>query len=133
PAPVQSAGMVSGELGPQTLIEALPKDARREMSDVLRVVAGLVAEQQKLVAREMKLSASQTEATRGSAGVATDTLERVVKEISDAKVVVSEKRADISSALERIRLELIRYRSGVGSAADVKSEATKAAPLISNK
>jgi serine/threonine-protein kinase len=132
PAPAQAAGVTSAELGPQTLIEALPKDARREMSEVLRIVANLGVEQQKLVAREMKLTSSQTEATRGSAGVATDTLDRVVKEISDAKIAVSEKRADISAALERIRLELIRYRSGVGSAADVKSEAKKAADLISS-
>ena len=132
PPPAQTAGLVSAELGPLTLIEALPKDVRREMSGVMRIVGSLAAEQHKLVARETKLSASQFEATHGSAGLATETLDRVVKEISDAKVAASERRADISAALERIRLELIRYRSGVGSAADVKSEADKAATLISS-
>ncbi len=122
--------VVSAELGPLTLMEELPKDVRRELTDVTHVVSALVARQKELLEREARLSSSQIEASRGSSGVATDTLDRVVAELSEAKVAASQKRDEISSALERIRLELIRLRSGVGSAADVKREADKAKSIL---
>jgi hypothetical protein len=122
--------IVSAELGPLTLIEELPKDVRRELSDVTRVVSALVTAQKDLSEREARLSASQLDATRGSSGVASDTLDRVVTELSQAKIAAANKRDDITAALERIRLELIRLRSGVGTAADVNREADKAKALI---
>jgi serine/threonine-protein kinase len=124
--------VVSAELGPNTLIEQLPKDVRRELGEVTRVIAALVATQKEMVDREAKLTSSQMEASRGSLGVATDTLDRVITELSDAKQAAVQKREDISTALERIRLELIRLRSGVGNIADVKRESDKAKALISS-
>ena len=113
-----------------TIIDALPKDVRRDLSSVSRITAALVSEQQKLMERESRLAASQADASRGSSGVATDTLDRVVTELGDAKTAASEKRAEITAGLERIRLELIRLRSGIGSVADVRSEAEKASTLL---
>jgi serine/threonine protein kinase len=130
--PSAVARVVASELGPLTIIEEMPKDARRDLAEVGRVVSSLVATQEKLIERETRLALSQAEASRGSSGVATDTLDRVVNELGEAKTAASEKRADISAALERIRLELIRLRSGIGSVADVRSEADKAAQLISS-
>ena len=113
-----------------TLIEELPKDVRRDLGDVARVISSLVATQKDLVDRESRLTSSQMEATRGSAGVATDTLDRVVTELSEAKQAAVQRRDEITAALERIRLELIRLRSGVGAVADVEREADKAKTLI---
>ena len=126
------ASIVSSELGPLTLLEALPKETRRELSAVSRIASALVAEQRKLVERESRLAASQADASRGSAGVATDTLDRVVTELGEAKAAASEKRAEITAALERIRLELIRLRSGLGSVAEVRTEAERAYRLVSS-
>jgi hypothetical protein len=130
PGPV--ARVVSSELGPLTLIEEMPKEARRDLNEVSRIVSSLAAMQEKLIDREAQLASSQTEASRGSSGVATDTLDRVVNELGEAKTAAAEKRADISAALERIRLELIRLRSGIGTLEDVRSEAHRAAALISS-
>ena len=127
-----AARVVSSELGPLTIIDALPKDARRDLSSVSRITAALVAEQQKLIERESRLAASQDDASRGSSGVATDTLDRVVTELGDAKALAGKKRAEITAGLERIRLELIRLRSGIGSVADVRTEAEKASRLLSS-
>jgi serine/threonine-protein kinase len=124
--------VVSTESGAMTIIEQLPKDARRHLADVARVIASLLAAQQQLIDREARLSASQADASRGSAGIATDTLDRVVTELGEAKTAAAEKRAEIADALERIRLELIRLRSGLGSSAEVKGEADKALRLISS-
>jgi eukaryotic-like serine/threonine-protein kinase len=126
------ASVVSSELGPLTLMEGLPRETRRELSAVARIASALVAEQRNLVERESRLVASQADASRGSAGVATDTLDRVVTELGEAKSAAMEKRAEITSALERIRLELIRLRSGLGTTAEVKSEANRAYRLISS-
>ena len=122
--------IVSAELGPLTLIEELPKNVRRDLGDVARVISSLVSAQKDLVDRESRLVSSQMEANRGSAGVATDTLDRVITELTEAKQAAVERRDEITTALERIRLEVIRLRSGVGTVADVIREADKAKDLI---
>jgi serine/threonine-protein kinase len=118
--------VASAELGPLTLVESLPRDVRRELSEVSRVIADLVAEQTALVQRESRLAASQSEASHGSVGTATDTLDRVMTELSEAKIATVGKREAISASLERLRLELIRLRSGVGTVEEVRTEADRA-------
>jgi len=127
-----AAQIVSAEMGPLTLVAALPKDVRRDLGDVARAISSMVAAQKELLEREARLSSSQLEATRGSSGAATDTLDRVVTELSEAKQAATQKREDITAALERIRLELIRLRSGIGSVADVNREAGKAEELLTS-
>jgi hypothetical protein len=111
-------------------MDELPKDVRRDLGEVARVISSLVAAQKELLEREARLSSSQLEATRGSSGAAADTLDRVITELTEAKLAATQKRDDITAALERIRLELIRLRSGIGSVADVDREAHKADGLI---
>lgn len=125
-----TARLVSAELGPLTLFEGLPRDVRKELADVTRVVSSLIAAQSALVARELELANSQAEASRGTAGVATDTLERVVTELAEAKTAATHRREEIAAALERMRLEIIRLRSGIGTVADVRREAERARALL---
>lgn len=124
--------VASSELGPLTIVESFPKEMRRDLTDVTRVINDLVAEQGALIARESKLSASQTDASRGSSGTATDTLDRVMLELSEAKMAAAGKRELIASELERLRLELIRLRSGLGSIADVQREVDRAREILKN-
>jgi serine/threonine-protein kinase len=121
---------VSTELGPLTVLEGLSKDMRRDLGDVSRVIASLVSAQTDLAQREARLEASQEEATRGTAGVATDTLERVVSELTEAKKATVRRREELTSELERLRLELIRLRSGLGTPADVRAELQRAKALL---
>jgi hypothetical protein len=121
---------VSVELGAMTVFEGLSKDVRRDLGDVNRVIASLVAAQSELMQREAALEKSQEEASRGTAGVATDTLERVVSELSRARSSAAGRREQITAELERLRLELIRLRSGVGTAAEVRAESTRAKGLV---
>jgi hypothetical protein len=125
-----SARLVSMELGPLTVVEALPRDLRRELSDISRVISSLVSAQSELVDREARLTESQSEATRGTSGAATDTLDRVVTELTEARLASSRKREEIAAALERMRLELIRLRSGVGTVAEVRAESERARALL---
>jgi len=113
-----AARAVSTEIGPLTVFEGLSKSMRRELGDVNRVIVSLVAAQSELIQRESRLESSQEEATRGPAGVATDTLERVITELTHARSAAVERRETIASELERLRLELTRLRSGVGTVAE---------------
>ena len=125
-----AARSVSTELGPMTVFEGLSKEMRRDLGDVNRVIASLVAAQTELVRREATLGSSQEEASRGTAGLATDTLERVVTELSQARAAAAERREAVAAELERLRLELIRLRSGVGTVAEVKAESERARTLV---
>jgi hypothetical protein len=123
---------VSTEIGAMTVFEGLSKGMRRELGDVNRVIASLLEAQNDLVDRESRLQSSQEEATRGTAGVATETLERVVTELGQAKSSVAKQREEITAELERLRLELIRLRSGVGTAAEVRAESERARTLMTS-
>ncbi len=125
-----AARAVSVELGPMTVFEGLSKGLRRDLGDVNRVIASLIGAQNELALRESKLESSQEEASRGTAGVATDTLERVVTELNQARLAVAKRREDIAAELERLRLELIRLRSGVGTPAEVRTESQRAKALL---
>ncbi len=125
-----NARVASVELGPLTLFEGLTKELRRELTDVSRVMNSLNATQQELLEREATLATSQAEATRGTSGVATATLDRVVTELTDARTAATHKREEVTAALERLRLELIRLRSGVGTVQDVRAEAERAKRLV---
>ena len=125
-----AARTVSTEIGPLTVFEGLSKDMRRDLGDVSRVIASLISAQNELLAREARLVTSQEEASRGTSGVATDSLERVVTELTEAKKAASSRRDEITAALERLRLELIRLRSGVGTVAEVKAESQRAKGLL---
>jgi hypothetical protein len=122
---------VSAELGAATLFEGLSKELRRELTDVSRVMSSLNAVQKELLEREATLATSQAEATRGTSGVATATLDRVVTELAEAKTAATRKREEVTAALERLRLELIRLRSGIGTVQDVRAEAERAKELVS--
>ncbi len=124
------ARVVSLEVGPLTLVEGFPKNVRRDLGEVSRIISALVAAQNDLVEQESRLTSSQTEASRGTTGVASDTLDRVMTELGDAKIATSLKREQITTALERLRLELIRLRSGVGTTAEVRAEAERAKSLL---
>jgi serine/threonine protein kinase len=124
------ARAVSAELGPMTIFEGLTKDTRRELGGVNRVIAALVSAQNELVLREARLKSSQEEASRGTAGVATDSLERVITELNQAQSAAAKRRESIGAQLERLRLELIRLKSGVGTAAEVRAEAERGKTLI---
>ncbi|MEO8192369.1 MAG: serine/threonine-protein kinase [Gemmatimonadales bacterium] len=123
--------LVSAELGPLTLIEQLPKDVRRDLGEASRIISSLLTAQNELAQRETHLAASQAEAGRGRAGIATDTLDRVVAELAEARIASVRKREEIDAALERLRLELIRLRSGVGTTMEVRNEAERASELLS--
>ena len=125
-----AARVVSVEFGPLTLIETLPKEARRDLSEVSRVISALVTTQSDLIQKEARLGASQNEAARGTSGAATDRLDSVVTELSEAKMAATRKREEITAAIERMRLELIRLRSGLGTTAEVQAEADRAKPLV---
>jgi serine/threonine-protein kinase len=122
--------VIATPVGAKTLVDGLPKNLRRDLGDVPRVIDELVARQASLVDREARLTASQTDASQGSSGAATDTLDRVMTELSEAKIAAVGEREAIAAALERIRLEMIRLQSGIGSAADVKREADRAREML---
>ena len=119
---------VSRESGPLTMLETLPRDVRRELVGVQRVISALMSKQAELSAREAQLAASETEARSGMSAAGSPTFEKLINEISNARAAASREKEEISAALDRIRLEIIRLRSGLGSVAELRAEAEQAGP-----
>jgi ABC-type transporter Mla subunit MlaD len=115
-----------------TIFDGLTKDTRRDLGDVNRVIASLISAQNELLLREARLKSSQEEANRGTSGVETVSLERVITELNQARSAAAERRESIAAALERLRLELIRLKSGVGTAAEVRAEAERGKVLVAS-
>lgn len=123
----------SRDSGPLTMLETLPRDIRRELGGVARVVSDLMTRQAELSSRDAQLAASETEARGGTGAVASATAEKVVNELAAARSSVAREKEEISAALDRIRLEIIRLRSGLGNITDVQAEAEQARALSASQ
>jgi serine/threonine-protein kinase len=97
------------------LFEALPKDQRQRLADVPEVIRKLERVAQSLRGRRDDLAKAIGEA--GQMGGARR--DQVVGELEEAKNLAAAALAAAVSALENLRLDLLRLRAGVGSADDL--------------
>ena len=125
-----SAG--SAAASPLTIIAALPAAARRDLSDAKTQITRLTAVMIALAEREHSLEAALAEAgdtTPGTdPGLQARRLE-LVRDLATARVEATAKRERLAAALENVRLQLLRLKSGLGSAADVAQELSAAARI----
>ena len=125
-----SAG--SAAASPLTIIAALPAATRRDLSDAKTQITRLTAVMIALAEREQSLEAALAEAgdtTPGTdPGLQARRLE-LVRDLATARLEATAKRERLAAALENVRLQLLRLKSGLGSAADVVQELSAAARI----
>jgi serine/threonine-protein kinase len=102
------------------LFEALPKPARQQLQDLPAVVRGLETDAMKMRQRVNELNDAVAKIEAGNrAGPTPDGLssrrEAIDKDIRAARDVAKRRLADAVTALEGIRLNLLRLTAGAGS------------------
>ena len=122
----------SAAASPLTIIATLPAATRRDLSDAKTQITRLTAVMIALAEREHSLEAALAEAgdtTPGTdPGLQARRLE-LVRDLATARLEATAKRERLSAALENVRLQLLRLKSGLGSAGDVAQELTAAARI----
>ena len=92
----------------------LPKSVRRSLGDVPEVLRGLEAHARGARARVDELDAAIAEAAGGS-GRAAERQGALVRDLREARVAAEARLEMAVSALESLRLDLLRLRAGAGS------------------
>jgi hypothetical protein len=120
-----SAADSAATSGPLTLIAALPGGMRRELGGARTKIEALDGAMRALADRQRQLDDALAEA--GAATPVADSSAQarraeLVQELVQARDDVIAKRARLAGALENVRIQLLRVKSGLGAAADVATE-----------
>jgi len=127
-----------GAVDTGALFASLPPSLRKQLAGARAVVAQLERAAQTLRAREYELERAVDEAggsrTPSGGAPAVDPLadrrSALVDELRAEQRAVAERREAVHSALESLRLQLLRLRTGVGRPADVLAEVDAARSLV---
>jgi serine/threonine-protein kinase len=109
--------------GPSAMIDSLPTGTRKRLSRVRRAVDDLERELGTLVRQERALSAALADTTAATGGdplLLADERARVITELEDARQALLAQRSELLQRLERIRLQVLRVKGGVGRVEDVE-------------
>jgi len=110
-----------------SLFSLLPTPLRRQLAATRRRVVALEEEAAELTRQERVLEGAVVEAATTLSGTSDPLADRraiVVAEMEAARAAAIERRAEILRCLEGVRLELVRLRSGLGSAEAVEAAVT---------
>jgi serine/threonine-protein kinase len=103
-------------LSAEALFGSLPKPMRESLGDVPAALRALEAHAHAARARIDEINATLTEAQRGSRARASDgRQEALVADLHDARARAEERLSEVVTALENVRLDLLRLHAGVGS------------------
>jgi serine/threonine-protein kinase len=135
PAAGTAGAATSGSItsGPLTILASLPGTSRRELAGAKAKIELLEDALRALGERQVQLENAIAEA-----GTATPAVDPVVQarrtelvlDLTRARDDAIAKRERLASALENVRLQLIRVKSGVGSPSDVATELTAAQGIV---
>ena len=116
----------------EALYSDLPKEVRKTVGDVPAVLKSLEAQARGIRARIASLDDSLTEAQRGASGRAAtgDIQDRLVGDLRTARAQAEARLSDLVTALETLRLNLIRLGAGATGAESITQDLA-AAQLLS--
>lgn len=109
--------------GPSAMIDSLPTGTRKRLGGVRRAVDELERELITMTRRERDLGAALAAANATTGGdplLLADARARVITELEDARQVLLARRAELLQQLERIRLQVLRLKAGVGTIGEVE-------------
>ena len=115
----------------EALYRDLPTETRRSLGDVPEVLRGLEGHARAARVRIERLDASIAEAQRG-AGRAADREDALVSDLRATRATAEARLADVVTALESLRLDLLRLRAGVGSVDGITMDLEAARELGEN-
>jgi eukaryotic-like serine/threonine-protein kinase len=113
------------------LYDALPKELRQSLGDVPEVLRGLEAHARTARARMEQLDAAIGEAQGGS-GRAANRQDALVNDLRAARAAAEARLGDVVTALETVRLDLLRLGAGAGSVEGITSDLAAARELGEN-
>jgi hypothetical protein len=122
-----------GTRGALTLLDTLPSDARRRLSKARLVLEQLEGELEKLERRDHELEAAASEAKVNAPtlqGVSNDRQRALLDDIERARRQAGERRVAVLTALENVRLALVRVKSHIGTSEDVERELAEAGRVL---
>jgi eukaryotic-like serine/threonine-protein kinase len=129
----ERATEVAIAMSASSLYDALPKETRTMLGDVPETLQGLEAHARALRARIEKLDGAIQEAQHSRAGAAAGTAkDALVGDLRDARAEAEARLADVVTALETLRLDLLRLSAGAGNAEGV-TRAVEAARVLSEE
>jgi predicted Ser/Thr protein kinase len=100
----------------EAMFATFPKELRESLGDVPKVLHGLEAHARLIRGRIDDLDASLAEAQRGPArAVSTERQDALVAELTEARERAQARLEELVTALENLRLDLLRLRAGGGS------------------
>jgi len=118
--------------GALTLLDTLPSDERRRLGKARAVLERLEGELEKLERRDHELEAAATEARNNAPSLpgAGDRQQALLDDIEQARQQAGDRRVAVLSALENVRLALVRVKSHIGTAEDVEREVAEGERLV---
>ena len=112
----------------EALYEELPKAVRRSLGDVPEVLRGLETHARAARLRIEQLDAAIGEAQDGS-GRAAERQAALVQDLRAARAAAETRLGDVVTALESLRLDLLRLSAGAGSVEGITSDLAAAKEL----
>ncbi len=114
----------------EALYSSLGKDQRKLLGDVPAVLKGLEAHARAMRARITELDASMVEAQRSPARASTTELQdKLLGDLRAARAAAEQRLSDVVTALETLRLDLLRLQAGAGSTESVTQDLSAARAL----
>jgi serine/threonine-protein kinase len=110
------------------LYNDLPKETRRSLGDVPEVLRGLETHARAARVRIEQLDKAIADA-QGGAGRAAGREEALVKDLRAARTAAESRLGDVVTALESLRLDLLRLRAGAGSVEGITTDLEAAREL----
>jgi len=103
-------------LSAEAMFATFPKELRESLGDVPKVLHGLEAHARSMRARIEELNVSLADAQRGpTRPVATERQDALVNDLIAARERAESRLEELVTALENLRLDLLRLRAGGGS------------------
>jgi hypothetical protein len=114
----------------EAMYDELPKQVRKSLGDVPQVLRTLEtharAMRARIAALDDSLGEAQRHAGRKGSGATQD---RLVSDLKDARAEAESRQADLVTALETLRLNLLRLRAGAGGAESITQDLASAQAL----
>jgi len=119
--------------GMLTVFESLESSARRRLTVFRPTLERLEGALESLDRREHQIQAAVTEARAGAAALPralADRQQSLLDDLDRAQRAIADRRVSLLTALESVRLGLIRLKSGLGTPEGVEAELAAAARLL---
>jgi serine/threonine-protein kinase len=114
--PAERATELAIAISAEALFDGLPKEIRQSLSDVPDVLRGLEGRARTIRARIAELDSAINEAQRDPThGAASDRQSALVADLRAARLTAEAGLSDVVTALENLRLDLLRLHAGAGS------------------